>query len=42
MHADSIIQSSWLKRDQFEFVKLTEVQEIDNPRLAARFVQVSL
>lgn len=36
-YADSIIQSSWAKRDQYEFGRLVQVEEIDNPRLKAKF-----
>lgn len=36
-YADSIIQSSWAKRDQYEFDRLVQVEEIDNPRLKAKF-----
>jgi hypothetical protein len=36
-YADSIIQSSWAKRDLYEFERLVQVEEIDNPRLSARF-----
>ena len=37
MHADSLLRSSWQKKDLYEFVRLVEVQEIKNPPMSARY-----
>ena len=38
-HADSLLRSSWAKRDMYEFLRLIEVKEVDNPRLHRRYEQ---
>ena len=37
MHADSLLRSSWQKKETYEFLRLVEVQEIKNPPLEARY-----
>jgi hypothetical protein len=37
MHADSLLRSSWQKKDLYEFLRLLEVQEIKNPPMSARY-----
>ena len=34
--ADTLLENTWHKRDQYEFVALTAVEEIDNPPLQLR------
>ena len=36
-HADSLLQNTWFKRDEYEFVQLMEVKEVDNPALQRRY-----
>ena len=36
-HADSLLQNTWVKRDEYEFMKLIEVKEVDNPRMQRRY-----
>eukprot|EP01043_Picozoa_sp_COSAG02_P044551 COSAG02_NODE_3990_length_5943_cov_3.596680_3_plen_723_part_01 len=39
MNADALMRSSWTKREHYEFVRLLEVQEVDNPVLQRRYEQ---
>lgn len=36
-HANSLLQSSWAKREIYEFVSLVSVKEVSNPVLRARY-----
>eukprot|EP01043_Picozoa_sp_COSAG02_P069170 COSAG02_NODE_11750_length_1662_cov_1.015355_1_plen_460_part_10 len=37
IHADSLLQNTWINRQRHEFVQLIQVKEIDNPRLHHRY-----
>eukprot|EP01043_Picozoa_sp_COSAG02_P052292 COSAG02_NODE_5610_length_4190_cov_4.748717_3_plen_539_part_00 len=36
-HADSLLQNTWIKREEYAFSQLVEVRQIDNPRLQQRY-----
>jgi hypothetical protein len=36
-HADSLLQNTWIKREEYSFSQLVEVRQIDNPRLQQRY-----
>lgn len=37
MHADSLLQNTWVKRDTYEFLQLLSVQEVNNDTLRQRY-----
>lgn len=42
MHADSLLQNTWVKRDTYEFLQLLSVEEVSNHELRQRYDKYKL